>query len=500
MFDKKWKRLTVLVIAVFILSMIPIFLMMKYAHPMADEFTEPVHVYRAITEGRGLLGVLKGAWKNMVYNYFHWQGTYTAEFVMALNPHTLGEQYYFTGPVIVCVFYLVCHFYFFYVLLCRVFSMKKYGWLIISSMTALLGYNFMPDPAQGIYWYESAVYYMGLYGLGLASLAFTIRILMTEQQGKAVAFTVLACITAFLTAGASMQSGLGFIFLYILIAIAAFILNSRNKVLSVLPALFMIGGFMIAVLAPGNFIRGKEAFAGIGVFMTIYKSIHEACVLISEWTSMYMVAIFAGLVVPLCFITVKDTKFRFDHPILFTIYMCGVFSVQFAPFYYTYDMLVPLRAANPVYCSFLMLAVLVILYWCGWLRKHILIEDLFSEAQKERLGKWYFSWGTALIICIFSLGCVASDRMTYLTSVSATVSLITGQAQAFDAEMDEREAVYLANRKTDNDVIIPAVKNRPYLLYIQDEEVRTETSYWINTGISKYYQFKSLTLKETENN
>ena len=494
MFDKKWKRLAFMVVAVFVLSMIPLFLLMQYSHPMADEFTETVYVHQAVLNGEGFIGALKGAWDNMVYHYFHWQGTYTAEFVMAMNPHTFNEEYYKFGPVIVCAFYLICHFYFFYTLLCRVFPMKKYGWLIIASMTALLSYNFMPDPAQGIYWYEAASYYVGLYGLGLASLAFTMRILLSEKKSSTVILTVLACITAFLTAGASMQSGLGFIFLYLLIALFGFVLKKNNRIQACLPAVFMIAGFLIAVLAPGNYVRGKESFAGIGVFMTIYKSIHQACVFVSEWTNMYMVVLFAGLIIPLCWIAVKETEYSYKHPILFTVYICGVFSAQFAPFFYTYDMVVPLRALNTVYFNFFVLYILVILYWCGWIQKTLLVEDVFSYEQKERIGKWYFSWGTVLIVCCFAIGCVASDMMSYISSVSAVMSLITGEAKAFDAEMDERMNTYLSNQNTDNDVLIPAVKSRPYLLYIQDEEVRTETSYWINTGISSYYKFKSLTL------
>ncbi len=487
--DKNWKYLSLLIAVIFILSMVPIFLLCRYAHPYADEFTETIPAMNALASGKS---VLAAAFGSMVNNYMTWQGTFTAKFLMAVNPFLYGEQYYWLGPVIVLAVYLAGHFYFLHVLTVRVCRSDIAGWIMTACLTALLGFNFMPYPVQGIYWYESSVYYFAIYGIGLVALGMSARILQTEGQKKAAVLTVISGILAFLTGGGSMQTGLGFLFAFAAVPVMGIICKSKNRWKTVIPFILFTAGLIISIIAPGNFVRGKDTFAGIGVFMTIYKSIHQALVYISEWSSLYMVSIFAGVFLPVCWMSAKKSAFSFSYPVIATIYLCGMFAAQFAPFFYTYDMVVPLRALNPVFFSFHLIMFMIMYYWCGWIQKRVLVDHSFTAEQTQRLHKAYFRLGVPLTVCAFVLGCVASDQMTYLTSVNAALSLVSGEAAEFDRQMDLREEIYLQNQGQDTDVKVDELTVKPYLLFFEDGDVMEDPARWINVGVSQHYRFRSV--------
>ena len=369
-------------------------------------------------------------------------------------------------------------------------------WMIVSCVTFLIGVHFMPDPTQGIFWFESSSYYLGFYGLGLLSLGLCLLAAVSTAPGRSYVYMIISCLTAFLTAGGNMQSGMLFAFAFLAAVIVSFYVRNPNRFRTIPPLAVFLAGFLISVMAPGNAVRGKGSYSGIGPVMTVYKSLHQACVLLDGWRNLFMISLLIGLVLPVCMRAVKRIDFRFPYPLLITIYLFGMFSCQFAPSFYAYDMIGPLRSVNPIYISFVLLTVFLIYYWCGWLYEKIKDFGMYQSFDYERFYAWYFPKGILLTALLFGIGCISSDRLSYITGVSALTSLVSGEAQTYDAERFERERIFLENEGSKTDMVIDDLSAKPYLLYFADGEPKADSTNWINRGISTYYGFESLTKKE----
>ena len=491
----KWVKLSALISLLCIISFIPVVALMIYAHPFADEYIESLYVHRAVQSGAGIISVLHGAWTNMIISYKTWQGTFTAKFIMAMNPLALfGDELYFTGILSVFLITLLEHFFFLNILLKKVLSMKTYEWIIVSCLTFFVSVHFMPDPTQGLYWFESSSYYIGIYGLGLFSLGCCLLAITSDKKAFKSIMIAVSSVTAFLAGGGSMQSGLLLIFAFLAITIMSFLVKSKDAPRTLIPLLFMIIGFLVSVLAPGNAVRGHGSYSEIGALMTIYKSVHEACVLLDQWNTLYSIALYGGVIVPLCMAASRRIHFSFPLPLFVTIYLCGMFACQFTPAYYAYDMLGPLRAVNPIYFSYQLLLVTGIFYWCGWIKHKFASEENDNAETKLKSTQWYFREGIMLIVLIFGIGCISSDRLSYLTGVSALQSLVSGEAQEYDEQRTSRSQILEENMNNEVSVNIPELTAKPYLLYFEDGELNEDPKKWINVGISNYYGLKDVRL------
>ena len=498
--DRKWKILSYITAVLSVLSAVPAVILMFYAHPFADEYIETLNGVRALRAGKGLAGIIAGAWKSMVKNYFTWQGTFTAKFLMAMNPSMFGDRYYVFGLLGVLFVFLAGTLYFLYQLFVRVLKMERYEYVIVSCITLLIGIHFMPDPTQGLYWFESSSYYIGIFGLGMASLGLTLRMTFMKGHGNAslVLAAVFAALGAFLTGGGSLQSGLMFIFAYSAVAVTAFLHHNSRWKACLFPFAASLAGTMVNVLAPGNSVRGNGSYSGIGPFMTIYKSIHQGCVFLDEWNSLFVIPLLAGVCLPLFLRSVRRTQYEFRFPVIVSIYLFGMFSCQFAPTFYAYDMLGPLRAVNPIYISFIIMMALELYYLCGWFYRRVLEEGAWMKECADAFYRWYFPYGIVTVLFLFGIGCIASDRLSYITGVSALQSLVSGEASVYHAERTEREEVFLENLNAKNEITVEDLDAKPYLLYFEDGEIKTDQESWINRGVSKYYGIKSVKRKAEE--
>ena len=83
-----------------------------------------------------------------------------------------------------------------------------------------------------------------------------------------------------------------------------------------------------------------------------------------------------------------------------------------------------------------------------------------------------------------------------LTSLCAARSLLIGEAQRYDREMKERAALLNDPATDGQDVVVKAVSERPYLLFLYGLELTEDPGYWINRTVAEYYDKKSVTLED----
>ena len=90
---------TLLLIFLFF-SLIPILSIAKYNVPSADDFSFSCETHKAVMENQSFFGLCAAALNKVQDVYISWQGTFSAVFMMSLQPSIWGFQYYsLTTPI-----------------------------------------------------------------------------------------------------------------------------------------------------------------------------------------------------------------------------------------------------------------------------------------------------------------------------------------------------------------------------------------------------------------
>lgn len=89
--QKLLKSHTILAICILILSIIPVVAIGPYLHQFADDYVFGAPVYKAWTATHSFGACIQAAWAESMHIYQTWQGTYSACFLMALQPGILAN-------------------------------------------------------------------------------------------------------------------------------------------------------------------------------------------------------------------------------------------------------------------------------------------------------------------------------------------------------------------------------------------------------------------------
>lgn len=93
-FSRLWPWLLA---ALFLLTLIPIFVLGQYARPAADDYGYGIFTHWAVQTGEGFL---RAVWHTATGYYKSWQGTFSALALMSLTPCIWSEQAYWITPVV----------------------------------------------------------------------------------------------------------------------------------------------------------------------------------------------------------------------------------------------------------------------------------------------------------------------------------------------------------------------------------------------------------------
>ena len=107
----KWLALTALAAA-----LLPLLLLGRYAVPAADDFSYGSLAHVAFVESGSVMDAAAAAFDKTLESYYSWQGTFSAIFLMALQPAVFSEALYALTPLIMLASILAGSFMF-----CRAF-------------------------------------------------------------------------------------------------------------------------------------------------------------------------------------------------------------------------------------------------------------------------------------------------------------------------------------------------------------------------------------------
>lgn len=252
-------------IVISVVIALPHMIMTRYAIPGADDFScaNAVAVYR---ENHNYLASALAYTRDV---YLTWQGSYTGEFIMGLEPSVresfTGIRVILFASVILFVTALILLVY----TICRRFFNLSYTLSWSAALLAEFAAFNISVTGELFSWYTGvAVYTYPLIAM-LFCLAFSI---MSYFDGKAV-YGILAAVFGLIGAGGSLEVvGFGCIaFLALLFIYTVGIKNIKSNIKRIvflyMPFVLTVAGALVNVAAPGNFIR-QESMENKGSFVT----------------------------------------------------------------------------------------------------------------------------------------------------------------------------------------------------------------------------------------
>lgn len=252
--------------------LLPLILISAYNHSYADDWHYGVWAHLALAEGANSFQLIWVALEQAGKAWFEWQGTYSAIFLMALEPSVWGEQFYVLAAPIVLTTFVAGTFFFGHVMLCELMDAPRGLWLALCSLVVSVQLLLQPSPVEGIFWYNSAIYYTTYNAAALAMLGCLGRICNPARKHRPRGVLVAYCLLAAFIAGGNFVTAL--VLFEIMTVVVALLWRSERRCTfeALIGFVILLLGLVISFVAPGNSVRQATQFPedNAGVWGTIW--------------------------------------------------------------------------------------------------------------------------------------------------------------------------------------------------------------------------------------
>lgn len=515
------RRLSYLLIVIYVLSLLPVLVIGKYDYPSADDFSMGLGT-RLVYEATGSLFAVAGKiLSETVRYYWTWIGYFTSCLFTTVSPATFGEAWYALTPAVILLALHIGVVVFFYALMEKALGMNRYDRRCMTVLALFLMVQRMPEGSlrvEAFYWYSGAGNYTLTFSAGLLYLAFYVLSVCGVRRRNRSLFLVLACIMGFLAGGGNYLSALSFAVVSVLFAVYLVKMKTRQgensrmgmpgksglsdrsgggcRIGRLLPAAFYLCGFAVSCLSPGNQIRGGEA-EGYGALKSILLSLYYTLSYpLNQWMNwaVLLILALAGVTFWMGFAesggsgaNAQAVQLRFAAPFSAAVLAYGIVSCVVTPALYAQGNM----DAGRIQSTFWLHAVLVLLllewYLVGGLYRRFSKEQNVSAAPCLQNGAGGFVRAILLFFLVFSLLAVKGNPDFY-TGTSAVSELLDGSAAQYGRENEAR--LRILKNPGEQDVVLPRYTVQPNLLYFED--VSEDPGDWINQKMSEYYGKNSI--------
>ena len=466
-----------MVLFTFFLCLAPLLYLSRYDVPCADDYIYGTTAHLILVHGGSLSEALAAVLEHTIHVYYNWQGSYSAVFLMCLQPAVFSESLYCLTPWIMAISLLSGIFALCICIMGKIFGLPRHTGTILAGMIGILYLLLMPYPSETFYWYNGSVYYTFFHGIAMLAVVLAVR---AALRGGVLRIAGLSLLVAFL-AGGNLITG----FSLCLLALSSIILLVLKKNTAcvkhlLLPILILLICFCFNALAPGNAMRQIDTRhtpeAITAVFGSFWKGLYYAV----YWCRLPVLG--GMLVLGLLFWAVlPDCSFRFRFPGAVSLWSYCFFSAMFCPTMYAMGNEGPGRVQNIIFCTYLLILAFNLFYWLGWVYHR-------RGSGKHSSGPKLLTTLCALALCVVLLALSAMLRGA-ISLASAYTALSTDQAATYYQEAQDRLVIL-----KDPSVRVARLKpysDPPYLLFFDD---LYEPDSWQNRDMAGYYEKDSVIL------
>lgn len=479
---KQLKIVSMVAIAVLFISVIPMLWIGQYLHPFGDDYVFGTNVYKIWNETHSFLACIQGAW-NVAMNMYHsWQGTYSACFLMALQPGVFGQ--YWLGPIILIFSLIGSTYALLYMVMRKLLHCSRLEYAFVSTLFVIITIQFTYSYYDAFYWYNGAMYYTLFYSLSLVLASLLIGYgQATTKTSKAVISVASAALAIFI-AGGNFVSGLGMgAILFAAIIIMRIEQKRWPRFHIAILAIFGVA-FAMSVFAPGNAYREVTVENKPNVIAAFFMAIGKSFEFFSDTFNVVQVLMLAVITPPIVRMATK-ARFKFSHPWLCVLVTTLLYSSFFFAHSYAMGTRGPGRVQNVYSYVSLWLICVNIYYLSGALMKKAETKAPLSSAIIEVVKAFKQKYAKALryapyYVVIILLLSVSIKQ----TTTNRTVTLmLKGTVYEFDKEMRERDLA-LKTDKESKVILKPLSVKMPSDAF---NDIAIYPGYWINQGVARYY-------------
>ena len=472
--------------------LIPLLIIAQYNIPAVDDYSYGILTNQTYEETKSVFRTIGAAFKQAYTTYHDWQGSFSAIFLMALQPGIWGAGAYSITTYFILGTFLLGNYAFFYVILGKLCKASPVSYIPIFAIVAGLSILWCPSPVSSYYWYNGSVYYTFFYGLMLIYLSVLINSFTFDRAPQWYSF-IPAILLALFLGGGNYVTGLLLAEIMALLVLFSYVQKKKNRTYLFVSFIAFLMSFVLNMIAPGNAVRamGNESMNAID---SVFKSFHEGRSFLVNPINI-MVVLGLLLIVPLLWQILAEVNYSFKYPIVVTLLSFCLFCSQFTPTLFAQSSAGPFRIHNIIWYLLWILGIINIMYWFGWIKNTInksltnnSIHSIIEEAFRKKVIFYYIIVCSIYCIFMFDYGFMSTS------SVSAVMSLRRGEAEIYYNEYLERERIIDTN--TSKDIVVSPFSVKPYLLFFDD--ICADSTDWRNYSTAKYYQIDTIRLADDQ--
>lgn len=498
-------------IILYVASLIPLFWIGCYNYPVADDYTFGAACRNVWMESHSVIAVIMRAVTRAWEYYLNWAGCMSSSFFMALQPGVFGEGLYKITPFLMIGITSISVLYFMRAVFIKFLKGNPHLVYSITVFMLFVMIQCMPEPAEGLFWYNGSLHYTFMNGISLFLYGTLISALLEKNVRSKRRGFIISAILGFIAGMGNFMTALnvGIVFALLILTLIIGKKFKEQRFITV-PAIVTYLAFIINVAAPGNAVRAATS-DGMNPIKAIFASFYyvlDYC--LGDWSS-WVVLIFTIVTATLFWNVSKGVEFNFPYPLFAVVLNYCILAAMITPPLYGSGNIEAGRIKSLIYIMYILLLTLTVCYVTGWAQKRLegagIAEAkakvskeaaLFpnSKASKEDAISPNSKAAVAACIAFLFVGsvlCVIPNPEYYTFSMAA-VDIINGNAKTYAQAMTERIEIY--NNSTGMDVEVPPLPVKPKLLCTSD--ISEDSEDWINLGVCRFYGLNSVRVSNSD--
>lgn len=473
------KKIFIALLLLFALSLIPVLALSGINHATGDDLGYGRLTREAWVASHSFWEVLKAAGKTVEVYYYGWQGTWLTIFLFTLQPEVFAPWAYVIVPFLMLAVWLGSTWILLHYLLVKKAGVSKVYFGMIYLLFSIAAIQYVPSTKSAIFWYNGTVHYVIPYAVALLGIYFYLRVVDDGQKGRAGSYIGLTLCMAML-GGVNYQAALLTPMVMALLALCLWKYKKVRKraAACLLPLFLELAGLFVSIKAPGNKVRGGEAF-GFSIpaaVSTIISCFVRGAVKAWQYVEGHplLILIFAAAAYVFWQALKRDgVKKRYPYPVIFVLFSYCVYCAMFAPEIYA-GVEVSGGVHNMNYYMFLFMVFGDMMYVEGAL-----------AGRREKEGEKKKSAVYLPVAVVLASGFLLAFRgdLKQTTSFLCIDYISSGQAADFKEQMEFQLSVLLDDAV--KDVALPAVNDRQgplmHMPLTEDPEA------WTNSVTKMFY-------------
>lgn len=480
----KSKTLSVIFLLVYIISLIPVIYIGFYNYASGDDYYYGAPVKLAIANNATVWEIIKVAWKDVIREYYAFQGTLATMFVWRFEPAIWGEKVYSVTVFIALIMLNLGIFYFFYVFMVKVMDIELSSYFAAATLSLFFLIQFITYPRSGLYFFPGVIRYT--FAFGLVCLAMGLVILYLDKGYKRYLVGIILLMTYLGGSGfpAIVMSGLGLFYLMVW----AWLSNDKDRkkraLFLIIPMVLELIGFGIAAVCPGNANRGGEDFGfSIGrVVHVFYKSFTDGTTGIFR----YFIDARPLILLPVCvfvlaYVSKSSVKIKVKDILIVAVLGLFLVCMTRSPEYYAGES-VDGGISGGVYDSYYYVSVVYVVIMSTLL-------GLFVGAKKKSEALSKNAVGALLIFMALFTVLLNKHLLPNMLDYIIYDYVKSGQAADYEAQMQER--FELLSDPEELDVVVPMINDQQGPL--MHMAVTDDPNAYTNEVTARFYGKRTIT-------